>query len=232
MPRKKIIKLARRIQVSQEDDQYWSCGPISVLYLYFVKWPAMNNCQDLRKYISLSLNEASFSHLYPGGFYTSIGPLSLTIRQPQSAIFTFVGGFWSESPSISFVECVWVSELSGPTLHCLSRQKGGFVPRLECGAAMRVRPTVVGRASSDIVRRPSSMCWPTELKLAELAERLAAAPLALNQHMPCHHQNQHLGQKHWFWTMFEPQDYKLSAALVKIQTLISSNLYLADQVGK
>ena len=52
----------RRIQVSQEDDQYWSCGPISVLLVYFEKWPYMYNCKDLRKYISPSLSQHHHRH--------------------------------------------------------------------------------------------------------------------------------------------------------------------------
>ena len=149
------------------------------------------------------------------GFYIAIVPLSLTTHQPQNAIFTFVGRFWSESQSISFVvrpECVWCLSWVGPLSSVCPKQKGGFVPRLECGAAMRVRPTVVGRASSDNVRRLNSAdIWSHWAQTGRASQ--AAAPLALNQHMPRHHQNQHLQQKHWLGTMFgsqaDDQDYEL-----------------------
>ena len=41
----------RRIKVSQEDGQLWSCGPISVFVLYFAQMTWHVSFKDLRKYI-------------------------------------------------------------------------------------------------------------------------------------------------------------------------------------
>ena len=124
------------------------------------------------------------------GFYIAIVPLSLTTHQPQNAIFTFVGRFWSESQSISFVVFRWVclvSELSAPTPQCLSAAKRWLCAAagMRCGNA---RAADRGWTSQLRHRPPSELklpdvCWPAELKLVELAQRLAAAPLALNQHI-------------------------------------------------
>ena len=117
-------------------------------------------------------------------------------------------------PKHFFVVFRWVclvSELSAPTPQCLSAAKRWLCAAagMRCGNA---RAADRGWTSQLRHRPPSELklpdvCWPAELKLVELAQRLAAAPLALNQHMPCHHENQHLEQKHWFQTVFGSQDY-------------------------
>ena len=129
--------------------------------------------------------------------YRAISWISLIIPHTQNAIFIIVGRFWSESQSISFVvrpECVWCLGWVVPLSSVCAGQKGGFVPRLECGAAMRVRPAVVGRASSDIVRRPSSswpITLPMELKLGKPAQRQVCCTIGpQTAYMPGHHQNQ------------------------------------------
>ena len=146
--------------------------------------------------------------------------------QPQNAILTFVGGFWSKSESIWSVvrvECVWCLDWVVPLSSVCAGQKGGFVLRQECGAAMRVRPTVVGRQRPPIELRDWLQHQRTSTSKCIVIIKITTSSTKASEHKTT---------KHWLAKMFwyQAHCHEKDPGAILVACLISLKLSFSSDI--